>query len=346
MSIITDATLEQVRQQIIQRNNRLRDFAKLYARTTWDNVRLDVKTLSPEALAEKYPIGTQMICGYTLDGVKYDFPWVVLDNNRECEWEDGSVHPGLWLGARYATIEEIQFDAPEQEKATEETAQEGLYYCGKKNNTYTMLNLSAGDAIPYSDYDHVYHGAINRMEVFATGYNRWSHSAKRQWLNSDRNAGEWWTPQHIGDSAPNQLSIAKKGFMAGLDDDFLSVVHPVKVRTVYNSVIDGEVTDITIDSFFLQSVEEIYGVPDFAGVEGTYFPYWKEVMGISNPTNYSNEARKIPKLNTPTGNATYMNLRSIASGSFQTCWEIYAGGTLNYYNVNNSSSALPACVIS
>ena len=347
MSIITDATLEKVRQQIVLRNNRLRDFAELYAQTTWDNVRLDVKTLSPEALAAKYPIGTLMTCGYTLDGVAYDFPWVVMDNARECEWEDGSVHPGLWLGARYGTIEEIQFDAPEQEEATEETAQEGLYYCGRTGSTYTMLDLSAGDTIPHSDYDHVYHSAINHKDIFSSGYNRWSHSGQRQWLNSGADAGAWWESKHVGDCPPSQLST-RKGFMAGLDSDFLSVLHPVKVQTSCNTVTDGGVTDVTYDTFFLQSLEEVYGQPQAVGVEGEYFPYWKEILGIDAPSNDVNEARKISRINTPTGSAVLLRLRSASRGYSGYAWYIVGsvGNLNNYGNATSSYSALPACVIS
>lgn len=348
MSIITDATLEKVRQQIILRNNRLRDFAELYAQTTWDNVRLDVRTMSAEALAEKYPIGTQLICGYTLDGTRYDFPWVVLDNNRECEWEDGSTHPGLWLGARYGTIEDIQFDAAEStdvDLTEEPNALEGWYYWGVTGSTYTALNLATGDAIP-TTYDSVKKCGINHVDVLRYGYNRWSHSGQRQWLNSAANAGEWWTAQHLGDIAPSQLA-SRKGFMAGLDSDFLNVVHAVKVHTSCNTVTDGGVTDTTVDKFFLQSLEEVYGVPQASGVEGDYFPYWKQILGLDEPSNAANDARKISRINTPTGSAVYLRLRSANRGYSYIAWYIHSGGGLNYgYYASSSYSALPACVIS
>ena len=348
MSLITDATLDRIRQQIAARNNRLRDFAELYAQTTWDKVQLDVKTLSTEALATKYPRGTQLICGYTLDDVTYDFPWVVLDNNRQCEWEDGSLHQGLWLGARYGTIEEIQFDAPETTNvnlAEETTALEGWYYWGVTGSTYTALNLSTGDAIP-TTYDSVKKCGINSVDVLRNGYNRWRDSGIRQWHNSAAGKGEWWTPQHLGDIAPSQLA-SRKGFMAGLDSDFLAVVHPIKVKTACNTITDGGETDTTIDTFFLQSVEEVYGSPQIAGVEGPYFPYWKDVLGIDAPSNSANDARKIPKINNTSGSAVYLRLRSASRGHSYGAWYIGSGGNLgDYYHANGSYSSLPACVIS
>lgn len=347
MALITDNTLQKITEQIGRKNATLLRWINNYTPTTWLDVQANVRAGNAK---KKYAIGDELICQYTYNGAAYEFPWVVLDNDRECVWEDGTVHPGLWLGAKYATIEDVQFDASEQEDATEETAQEGLYYCGRNGNTYTMLNLATGDAVPYGSYEHVYHSIANHRDVFANGYNRWSHSAQRQWLNSAGGVGEWWTPQHVGDCAPSQLANIK-GFMAGLDADFLAVVQPVQVKTSCNTVTDGGVTDTTVDRFFLQSIEEVYGAPQIADIEGPYFPYWKQVTGLENPTNGSgsdtNDARKIRKINNPTGGAAFVRLRSASRGYSGNAWSVGAGGYLNSgYGATNSYAALPACVIS
>ena len=346
MALITDNTLQKITEQIGRKNATLLRWINNYTPTTWLDVQANVRAGNAK---KKYAIGDELICQYTYNGAAYEFPWVVLDNDRECVWEDGTAHPGLWLGAKYATIEDVQFDASEQEDATEETAQEGLYYCGRNGNTYTMLNLATGDAVPYGSYEHVYHSIANHRDVFANGYNRWSHSAQRQWLNSAGGVGEWWTPQHVGDCAPSQLANIK-GFMAGLDADFLAVVQPVQVKTSCNTVTDGGVTDTTVDRFFLQSIEEVYGAPQIADVEGPYFPYWKQVTGLENPTNGSgsdtNDARKIRKINNPTGGAAHVRLRSAGRGSSCYAWYVSTGGYLYGYNAYYSYAALPACVIS
>ena len=346
MALITDNTLKGIAEQIGRKNATLLRWINNYTPTTWLDVRANVRAGNAK---KKYAIGDELICQYNYNGAAYEFPWVVLDNDRECVWEDGTVHPGLWLGAKYATIEDVQFDAPEQEDATEETAQEGLYYCGRNGNTFTMLNLATGAAIPYTDYEHVYHSVANHRDVFANGYNRWSHSAQRQWLNSDGGLGEWWTPQHVGDCAPSQFASIK-GFMAGLDADFLAVVQPVRVKTSCNTVTDGGVTDTTVDRFFLQSIEEVYGAPQIADIEGPYFPYWKQVTGLENPTNGSssdtNDARKIRRINNPTGGAALVRLRSAHRGISHNAWSVHAGGYLATYYASYSSAALPACVIS
>lgn len=351
MALITNATLELVKSEVEKRNQKLRKFAETYAASTWDTVQLDVKTLSAEALATKYPIGTELVCHYNLDGTQYDFPWVVLDNNRVCTWQDGTTHQGLWLGAKYATVEDIQFDAAEDttvDLSTEPNALEGWYYWGLTGTTYTALNLSTGAAIP-TTYDSIHKCAINSLDVLRYGYNRYLHSAQRQWLNSDADAGEWWEAKHAGDKAPSQLA-SRKGFMAGLDADFLAVINPVKVRVSANTVTDSGVTDIMYDKFFLQSVEELYGDPQIADIEGPYFPYWKTATGMSSPSNGSssstNNARKIPRISSPSGSAVTIRLRSAYRGSTYNAWLVFSTGYLYGYSAGGSFAALPACVIS
>ena len=346
MGVIQDSTLQGIVEQIGRKNAVLLKFINEYTPTSWLGVQANVRAGKAK---EKYAIGDELICEYVLDGVTYAFPWVVLDNDRECEWQDGTKHPGLWLGAKYATIEDIQFDAPEQEEATEETAQEGLYYCGRNGNTYTLLNLAAGATIPYGDHEHVYHSIANNRDVFMNGYNRYLHSAQRQWLNSAAGVGEWWTAQHVGDCPPSQLA-SRKGFMAGLDNDFLSVITAVKVQVTANTVTDGGVTDVMYDKFFLQSLEEMYGVPQLGDIEGPYFPYWKQITGLETPSNGSssqpNDARKIRRINAPTGSAAGVRLRSCYRGHSNGAWHVNTGGYLTYSTANYSYAAQPACVIS
>ena len=352
MALITDATMALIRDQIGLQNEKLRNFAALYAASTWAQIQLDVKTLTRAALIAKYPIGTELVCKYTMDNVEYDCPWVVLDNNRECEWQDGSTHQGLWLGMRYCTIEDIQFDAAEGVVITaddETVAEDGYYYCGVSGSTYTMLNLSAGDTIPFSSYDSVKKGTINHKDVYQYGYNRYRDSAQRKWLNSAEGKGNWWEETHYGDVAPSQLA-ARAGFMAGLDADFLAVITPVKVQVATNTVTDGGDTDVMYDKFFLQSLEEIYGVPQAASVEGAYFPYWKEITGLDAPSNGSssntNPARQIRRINNPSGSAAAVRLRSAAPGGSSNEWLVLSAGYLTNFYANSSYASQPACVIS
>ena len=349
MAVFTDATLQKIAVQVDRRNAILQKFINAYTPTTWLSVQADVRAGKAPT---KYAIGDELVTTYTYNGTAYDCPWVVLDNNRECEWSDGTKHAGLWLGMKYCTAEDVQFDASEStdvDLTSETTALEGWYYWGLTGTTYTKINVSTGDALP-TTYDSVKKCGINNLDVLKYGYNRWSHSAQRQWLNSDSTSvGEWWTAQHTGDVAPSQLSTIK-GFKAGLPSDFLSVITPVKVKTSCNTVTDGGVTDTTVDTFFLQSVEEVYGSPQIADVEGPYFPYWKTITGLDSATNGSssatNDARKIKRVSSPTGSAASVRLRSAGRSNSYGAWTIHSSGYLSNYNANNSYASLPACVIS
>lgn len=341
MPIIKDATLEKVKVQIQRRNALLKNFVELYTETTWDTVQLNVKAgLAPTL----YAIGDEMICKYTANGVEYDFTWVVVDNDREVTWEDGTVHPGLILQAKYATIESVQFDAPEHEVAAEQTALDGLYYCGLSGGTYTMLNLATGATIPYADYEAVYHGSINNKDVYQYGYNRYLMSAQRQWLNSDKLRNEWWTSQHPGDTAPAQLGTVD-GFIVGLDPDFVSVVNPVKVQVATNTVTDGGVTDVMYDRFWLPSIEEMYGVPQAEDVEGAYFPYWKTKTGLDAPSNAANNGRIITALNAQ-ASAQTCRCRSANRGLATYAWSVNTAGTLTSNSASTAYRCVPACAIS
>jgi hypothetical protein len=70
--------------------------------------------------------------------------------------------------------------------------------------------------------------------------------------------------------------------MAGLPDDFLSILKPIQITTVCNNVTDGGVTDTTSDTFFLPSLENMAIRPlTTAGSEGGVWEYWKQRNGTS-----------------------------------------------------------------
>ena len=285
--------------------------------------------------------------------VQIQMPFVVVDI-ADCYDENGVKHENaIWLQAMYAEPEEIPFDAAEDYTVnlTEEpNALEGWYYWGVSGTTYTALNLTAGTAIP-TTYDSVHKCKINDVNVMRYGYNRWKDSAYRQWLNSDaaKNAN-WWTAQHDGDVAPTSTYTNKPGWLYGFDRDWLAIFKKVKVDTACNTVTDGGVTDTTYDKFFLPSLEQVYGNPQAADVDGKYWPWWKERTGLESPSNGSstdtNDARKIPQVQqAPKGSAVYCRLRSADRGSSNAVWVVNAAGYLYTYTAHGAYRALPACVI-
>ena len=349
MSAFSDATLQLINQEIVNRNVLLKAFANKYKSTTWDAIQEQVKT---GHAADLWPIGTELVCKYKFLNasnveVEYDFPWVVAAH-RDVYWENDPLpHPGMILQAKFGSVESIQFDAPESttvDSATETTALANWYYWGKTGNTYTALNLSTGDSIPFSSYDRVVKCGVNNVDVVKNGYNRYLYCAQRQWLNSAAAKGEWWESKHLGDVAPGALATYR-GFLAGLDADFLAVINPVKVQVAANTVTDGGVTDVMYDKFWLPSVEEMFGDPQAAGVEGDYFPYWKTKTGLTTRSNAANSGRIIYALENQTS-ARSCRLRSAIRGNSYNAWYVYTAGQLYNYVAYVASRAAPACAIS
>ena len=189
---------------------------------------------------------------------------------------------------------------------------------------------------------------MTNLQMAAYGYNRWSHSANRQFYNSDADVNAWWTPQHDSDRPPQQLAQIK-GFMAGFDEEFLNIIKPIKVTTALNTASDSEIgtSESTFDTFFLPSLEQEYVVPQLAGVEGTYWPYWKERLGLASPQR-SNEinTRHIRYAYNAKTSAQGCRLRSLTRYHSYLTWYVYSNGGIG--DGSHATVALrgcPACVI-
>ena len=349
MAAFTNATLQAINQQIAIRNEIYHAFARKYETKSWDDVQRIVKT---GHAADYFEIGEEFEVGYNFLNannviVPYRMPWVVT-KFEDVYWEnDPEPHPGMFLESKYATVESIAFDAPENttvDTSTETTAVEGWYYWGLTGSTYTALNLDTGDTIPTSGYDSIRKCGINNLTVLQYGYNNYLYCAYRQWLNSAAEKGAWWVSKHLGDVAPSQLATYR-GFMAGLDEDFLAVINPVRVQVASNTVTDGGETETMYDRFFLPSIEEMFGDPQAPGVEGAYFPYWKTKTGLSTRSNSANNGRIIYGLDN-TSTAQNCRLRSANRGNATYAWGVYTTGQLNYNYAYGAYRAAPACVIS
>lgn len=144
-------------------------------------------------------------------------------------------------------------------------------------------------------------GNINSIPRATTGYNRWSQSEVRQWLNSDADAGEWWTPQNPWDR-PSERVAQFAGFLAGVDANLKELLSTVAVVTIVNDKEDAaERTEITYDRVFLPSMQEIYAVPIYSNYdEGGDWDYYKNLAkeaGLSGRFNQGVEHAILIKCN-------------------------------------------------
>lgn len=190
---------------------------------------------------------------------------------------------------------------------------------------------------------------MTNLQSAAYGYNRWSHSANRQFYNSAADIGAWWTPQHDSDRPPQQLATMK-GFMAGFDEAFLNIVRPIKVTTALNNTSDSQIgtSEDTYDTFFLPSLEQEYIVPQLSMVEGTYWGYWKERLGLTSPqsTETANaNARHIRYAFNAKTSARYCRLRSASRSYAYYAWNVSSTGAAYSYAATYAHRGCPACVI-
>lgn len=177
-------------------------------------------------------------------------------------------------------------------------------------------------------------GDLNSCQEMAYGWNRWSTSALRQYLNSAAGVGGWWTAQDDWDIAPEQLTT-KHGFLSGWPEELIDAIKAVKVVTYPNTVQDdtgGNTPDVTYDKVFIPSLEQIYVTPQKAG-EGEYHEYWKRRSGAPSPlAQYSTTPNMITYAVENHTSAQYVRLRSATRGNANYTWNVHSSGTVIYYS--------------
>lgn len=190
-------------------------------------------------------------------------------------------------------------------------------------------------------------GGLNGMQQTGYGHNRWRTSALRQYLNSAGNG--WFHPLEKYSLRPDQHE--KNGFLAGLSEDFLAAIKPVKVTTALNTVEGFPASsEDTFDTFFLPSLEEMNIKPQVTGVEGVVSPYWRERIGTSKPLNYGwegapnqSDALKIPALSSTSPQSA--RLRSAYGSGACVTWSVSVLGKVIYNNASDTLRFTAACVI-
>ena len=291
--------------------------------------------------------------------------WDVIGKNVDTPY-DTSLSNALTLRTHYALPDDLEFDAPEAFYACQTAALSAGTYCFTWSNgrsyTFTLTQEvpvngqlvytnnetiesyasgssttpietvevtegSAGTNLGTLSHD-IINGNLNTSSR-RYGSNNWAESAIRQWLNSDKPAGQWWTPQTPWDRPPEYANTLN-GFMYDLDEDFKAAIGKTQVTTKLFDVTTGQLngTYTTNDYFFLMSTSE---VSDSYSGEGTKYPA------------YSNAASRIVYRN---GTAEMYWLRSVYSTSSNALLHIVFDGNIGNIGANAwDRSVVPACNI-
>jgi len=173
---------------------------------------------------------------------------------------------------------------------------------------------------------------INSIQRAFLGSNNWRESAQRQIMNSDKPAGQVWTPQTIFDRPPAWVNNTA-GFINGLDEDFVSVVTPTTYTTINNTVSDGGGEYTFTDKFYLPSRTEIFGTNELTNYpEGEQFAYY---VGATDADRIKYRA----------GSARSWRLRTPYYYYAYYVRYVDTTGALHSYSATNALGWSPACRI-
>ena len=209
------------------------------------------------------------------------------------------------------------------------------------SNTGTELGSTSATGVGYTN------GQINAPQRVVYGYNRYSQSAIRQWLNSS--ATTWWAAQNGWDRPPAQATTVR-GFLAGYSEEFIRSIETTEVVTAVNTVEGAvETYDTTYDKIFLPSLQEMYINPELANTEGEDWDYYKELAaeaGLSGKFQRSSTYAilKTYYINNKTS-ACYASLRSPYRGTAYSRWYVTSSGSVSSSNACSAFSGSPACKI-
>lgn len=211
------------------------------------------------------------------------------------------------------------------------------------NETVNVTVGSSGTNIGTIPYEQR-NGNINSTQEMAYGWNRWKTSALRQYLNSNKKKGQWWTPQDQWDICPDQLAN-KDGFLCGMPEQMLNSLKKVKVSTFANTVNDEGVEDITYDYVTLPSLGQIYAQTQIAG-EGNPHTYWKRKSGKSAPHDWNQDDSNMITYSVVNKKlAKYVRLRSAGRGYAGNVWGVGSSGIIYSYGALHADACSPLVCI-
>lgn len=200
------------------------------------------------------------------------------------------------------------------------------------NETVDVTVGSGGTSIGTIQVD-TRSGNLNSVQEMAYGWNRWKTSALRQYLNSNKPKGKWWTPQDQWDICPDQLA-SKDGFLCGMPEEMLNCLKKVKVVTYANTVNDEGAEDITYDYVTIPSLSQMFIKSQVNG-EGNAHTYWKRRSGRTTPCEWRINYPNIIEYSVANKTlAQYVRLRSSNQDNVSHAWNVNASG----FVTNNGAS--------
>lgn len=198
-------------------------------------------------------------------------------------------------------------------------------------------------------YANAENGKNNAISRTFYGYNRWSESNIRQWLNSDAPAGEWFTPQNPWDRTPAEL-LAKPGFLYGYSKDAAKLFKPTKIVTLAPAIQEASKggLDVTYDRVFLATLwqNNVY-YERFEDYHGEVrWNYYKRLLKTAEPLT-ATACPELVKNGLGTTTSRKRLLRNARYGSLSALAKVNTNGLISNNAANGFGLyAAPAVFIS
>jgi len=181
--------------------------------------------------------------------------------------------PGNWMSTYYTFTLTQSVPVGGQLVCTDNAT---LYSYASGSSTTPIETVSVTKGYSGTDLgklnDQTRSGNLNTNQRRRNGSGDWKESAIRQWLNTDKPAGQWWEPQNPWDRPP-AYAETMNGFMYDLDPELLEVIGKTQVTTYYYDTSTGAIngTYTTEDYFFLMSQSQVSS--SYSGEGTKYTPY-------------------------------------------------------------------------
>lgn len=278
---------------------------------TYDEIAIIVRAGRAE---EKFHIGDQIITKYTdTSGTQYDMPFDVVAF-RDVELEDNSTVPGMIIQSHYATVENMQFDAPEPSSSDSNIQSYGWnrwMYSGVRQWLNSSANKGAWWKSTHSD--DIAPSQLSSINGFMKGF------------------------------STDFINMLKKT----KHETALNYIYPSGSETVY-------VYDTTYDTFFLPSLKEEHfrsaNFPnryDDSDREGSTWEYWIQRKGETaqdfSPSYADTSAIRYSLADRSTAKNVWLRSASRSSSHYE--FYVVTGGYCGTSGSSISFYCAPACVI-
>ena len=180
---------------------------------------------------------------------------------------------------------------------------------------------------------------LNSTDRCMYGSNKWTESALRLWLNTNKPANQWWSAQGNFDRPSTNVGI--DSWMYGIANDFLAVIQECATPTTQNW-FDGGTTVTSYDKFFVPSNSQVYFTA--STTEGENWDYYVLFSDLSSAGTGA-DSNRIKIGNNGTGSAVYWWTRTPYSGYSGREYVVIPSGARDYYGALTGFSAAPACCV-